>query len=180
VGTETSANGSKYVGGWVDGKRKSQGTVTLPAGDKNVGSTQTSPHPKFLTLELLSWPDPPGLIKIRKNAVTYEQLLREPQNYIGALITIKGLVVQSLDEGADATVRVNVTPDANFKFFRDTVYVDFHRLEKRILEGDVVQFTGEFVGIKSYEAVSRATIQVPWIKSSSALLLQSAVDRAAR
>jgi len=55
-------------------------------------------------------------------------------------------------------------PDANFKFFRDTLYVDYHRLYppgKRILEGDVVQITGEFVGIKNYQAVGGATIQVP-------------------
>jgi hypothetical protein len=130
----------------------------------------------------LSWPDPPGLIQIRKNAVTYEQLVREPQDYIGGTITIKGLSVQALDSGNEATLRVNVTPDSNFKFFRDTVYIDYHRLNppgKRILEGDVVQFTGEFVGIKSYQAVNGATVQIPWIKSDSALILQTAADRAA-
>jgi hypothetical protein len=177
-GTYTWPTGKTYVGEWTEGK-SSQGTYRLPDGTKYVGEWTNDQR----NLELLSWPDPPGLTKIRKNAVTYEQLGREPQNYIGTTITVKGLVVQSLDEGADATVRVNVTPDANFKFFKDTVYVDFHRLYppgKRILENDVVQFTGEFVGIKSYQAVSGATIQVPWIKCNSGFLLQSAADRAAR
>jgi hypothetical protein len=178
-GTYTWLTGKTYVGEWTEGK-SNRGTYSWPDGTKYVGEWTNDPR----KLELLSWPDPPGIIKIRKNAVTYEQLVREPQDYIGATITIKGLAVQSLDEGADAMVRVNVTPDTNFKFFRDTVYVDFHRPYppgKRILENDVVQFTGEFVGIKSYQAVSGATIQmIPWIKCNSGLLLQSAADRAAR
>ena len=36
-GTETRADGSKYVGEWKDGKQNGQGTVTLPSGARFVG-----------------------------------------------------------------------------------------------------------------------------------------------
>ena len=36
-GTYTEADGSKYVGGWKDGKQHGQGTYTYANGDKYVG-----------------------------------------------------------------------------------------------------------------------------------------------
>ena len=36
-GTDTYANGNKYVGEWKNGKYHGQGTFTFPSGEKHVG-----------------------------------------------------------------------------------------------------------------------------------------------
>jgi hypothetical protein len=121
-------------------------------------------------LNLRTWPDEPGLIRVRRETdITYEMLARNPEKYVNSTITVKGRVVQAIDDGgASGVLRLNVTPDKNFRVFTDTVWVDFERPGPggvRVLEGDIIEFSGEFAGLKSYQAVSGATIYIPRIKA---------------
>ena len=68
-------------------------------------------------------------------------------------------------------MRINVTADRSYRIFTDTVYVEYHRgfpSGERIIEDDIVEFAGEFLGIKAYRSVMGATIQIPFVKSDSA------------
>lgn len=116
-------------------------------------------------LTLKTWPEQPGLVRVQRNTdISYEMLARNPENYLNRTIAVKGKVVQALDAGgAHGILRMNVTPDPNFKYFTDTVWVDFTRPAGgvRVLDGDIIEFSGKFVGLKSYQAVSGATIYLP-------------------
>ena len=93
----------------------------------------------------------------------YKELSRNPGNNAGRVVKFTGKVIQSLQDGLDFALRVDVT-QGSYGMWKDTVYVD-HRARAadnaRILEGDVIRFRGKFVGIKSYQAVLGQTIQIP-------------------
>ena len=126
---------------------------------------------------LRTWPDDPGLIRVRQATdISYEMLARNPEKYVNSTIKVKGKVVQAVDDGgAHGVLRLNVTPDRNFRVFTDTIWVDFDRPGpggQRVLEGDILEFSGEFTGIKSYRAVSGMTINIPQIKAGVMYLLK--------
>ena len=57
-------------------------------------------------------------------------------------------------------------PGGRGSSWSDTIFVDYRAnstSDARILEGDVIQLWGEFVGIKSYKAVLGQTIQIPHV-----------------
>ena len=92
-------------------------------------------------------------------------------SYSNSRIVSSGKVIQAIDDGTDVVMRVNVTADQSYRIFTDTVYLEYHRgfpSGERIIEDDIVQFAGEFLGIKSYRSVMGATIQIPFVKLDSA------------
>jgi hypothetical protein len=104
-------------------------------------------------------------IKSRAMSVPWDQLARDPRNHKGTIVVLRGKVVQSLEHGSSYVLRVDVAPD-EIKFPSDIVYVEYRKRspsETRILEGDQVQFWGEYVGIYSYTAVLGQTIQIPHV-----------------
>jgi hypothetical protein len=119
-------------------------------------------------LILRSFMDSPNEIHV--SDVSYDALARFPERYLNLPITGKGKVIQAIDDGDDVVMRVNVTADQNFRIFTDTVYVEYRRDSQsmRIVEEDIVEFVGEFRGIKTYRSVMGATIQLPSVKAHSA------------
>jgi hypothetical protein len=119
-------------------------------------------------LKLKSWPDNPSIIHPpNPNEVTYEQISRSPESYTDSLVVLKGKIIQAVDDGTDSVFRINVTPSQDFRFFNDTVYVEYHGEQyRRLLEGNIIDVTGEFAGIKSYRSVLGATIQVPFVRTN--------------
>jgi tetratricopeptide (TPR) repeat protein len=119
-------------------------------------------------LVLRNWSDPPGLIRLpRDYEVTYEQVARNPSDFVNAVITMSGKIVQTMDEGALGFLRVNVTPLGNdVTPLRDMVLVEYpiDRTAARLLDGDTIRFAARFLGIKSYKTVLGATVQVPYFK----------------
>jgi hypothetical protein len=106
-------------------------------------------------------------VKTRATTVPYERLARDPGKYQGAIVVLEGKVIQSLENGQNLTLRVNVAADDwQHNFQGDIVYVDYRKNrpdEARILEGDKVRFWGKYVGILSYKAVLGQTIQIPHV-----------------
>jgi hypothetical protein len=103
-------------------------------------------------------------LKSQALSIPYAWLAREPKNYAGKLVTFRGKVVQALESGSYVTLRIDVTPKGSW--WSNTVWVDYRKgssSEPRILEKDIVNFWGEYVGIKSYETVLHSTIQIPQV-----------------
>jgi hypothetical protein len=135
---------------------------------------------RYFTLK--SWPEEqdPNVIRVptaNPDDVTYEELSRSPQSYATSKIYLKGRVVQSLDSGGEGIVQiiVNVTPSRDFRRWSDTVFVEYHRIagvgdQYRVIEGDIIIISGEFVGIKSYTTVRGATAQVPFVRIESVFI----------
>jgi len=105
-----------------------------------------------------------ALLTSAAHAQSYDDLAHKPDQWRGRSVSMSGRVIQSLQDGQNYTLRVNVTPDRYG--WKDTVMVIYPSQpssQNRIVEGDVINFRGLSDGIKSYQAVLGQTIQLPFI-----------------
>lgn len=101
------------------------------------------------------------------SSVSYEDIARKPNEYMGETVVFSGKVIQVLEEGKDVMLRVNVT-EGEFGIWDDTIYVEYRRKsdnESRILEDDIVTLYGEIQGIKNYTAILGNQVSVPHLKA---------------
>ncbi len=98
--------------------------------------------------------------KSKCKTYTYKELARNPDNYKGVTVSLKGEVIQVLESGKNIELRLNI--DGNYE---ETVYVTYTLKEDegRILEYDIVTIYGSFEGLYSYESVMGAEITLPQI-----------------
>ena len=107
----------------------------------------------------------PQEVRVKATTVPYESLARTPATFQGQIVTFRGKVIQVTQSGANYVMRVNVNR-GKYDTWTDTIYVNYQaasQAEPRILQGDIIQLWGEFVGIKSYTAVLGQTIQIPQV-----------------
>ncbi|MGY3489636.1 hypothetical protein ACVW1C_007519 [Bradyrhizobium sp. USDA 4011] len=103
-------------------------------------------------------------VKAKAQDIPYSSLARDPHNWLGAVVTFRGEVVQVMEDGLDVILRVNVTKDIEFDSWRDTVLVFYTKAsasESRILEHDIVRLWGGFVGIETYKAIFGNPVSIP-------------------
>ena len=94
---------------------------------------------------------------------TYDQLARNPDTYKGQKVKIKGKVLQA-DVGDDICyARIAMNSDYNTVVF---VTYDKDLLGYRLLDDDIVTVYGSDLGTYSYEAVSGASITLPWLHAA--------------
>lgn len=105
--------------------------------------------------------------KAQCGVVAYNEIARNPNDYIGQKAYFKGKVVQAQENGKKVVLRINTT-QGQYGLWDDTIYVDYNRKddnESRILEDDIVTVYGEIKGIKAYQAVLGNQISIPHIKA---------------
>lgn len=93
---------------------------------------------------------------------SYDQLARTPDTYIGNKVKIKGKVLQADSSGDTCYARVAMNSS-----YDTVVFVTYPKdlLGYRLLEDDIVTVYGVSLGVYSYEAVSGATITIPWLNA---------------
>ena len=99
------------------------------------------------------------------SSYTYGQLARNPDTYAGNLAKVSGKVLQADSAGSD-TYYMRLAMNSDY----DTViFVTYPKgiIDYRLLEGDIVSVYGTCMGVYSYEAVSGATITIPWIHADN-------------
>ena len=99
--------------------------------------------------------------KAQCESISYDELARNDQSYLGRKIKFRGKVIQVM--GTDsATMRIEVTEDS-YGLWDDVVMVgyDYKEGQSKFLEDDIVTFYGEYKGLYSYTSVMGATITVP-------------------
>jgi len=99
--------------------------------------------------------------------VSYVDIARNPNNYVGVKTVFEGQVIQVQESGNSVVLRINVTK-GEYGFWEDTIYVDYRRKkdnESRVLEEDIVTVYGEIKGLKSYTAVFGNEITIPHMKA---------------
>jgi hypothetical protein len=102
-----------------------------------------------------------------RSDITYDDLSRDTENYIGEIIFYKGQVVQVMERsGLKVYLRVNVT-EGEYGFWDDTIFVNYEG--PRVLEDDIVNIWGKVEGRYTYTAVLGNKITIPEI---SALILE--------
>ena len=93
---------------------------------------------------------------------TYDQLARNPDTYMGKKIKIKGKVLQA--ETSDTTCYARIAMNSSYDTVIFVTY-DASLLGYRLLDDDQVTVYGVSLGVYSYEAVSGATITIPWLNA---------------
>lgn len=95
--------------------------------------------------------------------ITYDQIARNPKDYLGKGMTFTGKVVQTIEEdGKLQAMRVALNSD-----YDQMVYVEVSssalKDDSRVLEDDIITLKGIGAETISYEATSGATITLPAI-----------------
>lgn len=101
----------------------------------------------------------PAEIKVQAlSGITYDDLMRNNENYVGQIVhyTGKVLQVQKID-GDSYVMRIAVT-EKSF-YYDDAIYVNY--AGSRILEDDIVEFWGKVVGLKEYAAILGNSVTIP-------------------
>src|SRR5215211_1309777 len=96
---------------------------------------------------------------------SYEELARQPDAHKGRFVSFIGEVIQTEESGNSVVLRVNVKR-GKYDIWTDMIYVDYRKkndTEPRILEKDIVEFSGQFAGIKSCTAPFGQTVQIPHV-----------------
>ncbi len=99
-------------------------------------------------------------------SISYVDIARNPNNYVGQKSVFSGKVIQVQESGKRVVLRVNVTR-GEYGIWDDTVYVDYQRKddnESRVLEDDIITMYGEIKGIKDYTAVFGNQISIPHLE----------------
>lgn len=90
--------------------------------------------------------------------VTYDDLMRNNEDYIGKIVHYQGKVLQMQNVYGDTyALRVGIT-EKTF-FYEDVVWTNY--AGPRVLENDIVEFWGTVKGLREYTAVLGNTITVP-------------------
>jgi len=106
------------------------------------------------------------------SSYAYEEIARNPNNYVGKDSVFTGQVIQVQESGDLIVLRVNVTKDEN-NFWKDTLYVEYTRKSKnesRILENDIVNLYGTLNGIKTYTSVLGQGVSIPYLSAEFIIL----------
>lgn len=120
-----------------------------------------APAPKAPVLSSLSLLD----LKASAVDVAYDDLARNTEQHTGANINMAGQVVQVIEDGDGAALRVLVDGDAN-----QAVYVKYPGYSKaRVLTDDMVQMVAQVDGRVTYKTVLGSEVTVPavtalWLK----------------
>lgn len=97
----------------------------------------------------------------------YDDLARNPKNYIGEPVILYGEVVQVMEDGSNVELRVDIT-ECEYGF-EDTIYVTYTRKspnESRILEDDIITLWGISNDTISYETVLGSSLTIPYVEAA--------------
>lgn len=98
----------------------------------------------------------------RHGTLAYDTIFREHPAHVGQMVCFKGKIVQVQENRNDRfTFRINVS-EGQYGIWSDTVYVEWDG--QRFLEDDLVEFTGEVLGLKSYSSIFGQKITIPEIE----------------
>jgi hypothetical protein len=107
-------------------------------------------------------------------SITYDELMRNAEIYIGTKVAFTGEVLQVSNKDAGSYVlRVAVTEKPYT--WTDAVWVEYDG--PRVLEDDIVTFRGEFTGLQTYTAVLGNDITVPRVDAEGITVVTKAGDR---
>ena len=100
-------------------------------------------------------------------ALTYEQVARDPDTYMGTAAHFRGKVSQVIEGDGFNVYMINVTAD-QYGLYTDAVYVEYTAPvgASRILEDDVVDIYGTMMGLQTYTTVLNAQKTIPAMLAS--------------
>lgn len=93
-----------------------------------------------------------------ETGITYDQLARTPDDYIGEKVKFSGKVVQVMEGDGEIQLRFAVNDD-----YDQIIYLAYSPeiVNQRVLEDDYLTIYGSSLGTMSYESTLGATITIP-------------------
>ncbi|MGG0845225.1 hypothetical protein [Peribacillus simplex] len=96
--------------------------------------------------------------------VRYGELEKNPDAFAGEFVKFQGEIVQIIEDGTQADIRLAVTKDSYGYDFDDVVYVTYQGTTN-FIEDDVITVYGTVQGGHTYESTAGYTITVPLIEA---------------
>lgn len=92
--------------------------------------------------------------------ITYDQLARTPDNYVGRKITFSGKVLQVSEDTYSGKVCLRVATSDDYD---KVMLIEYESsiLNSRVLEDDEIRFYGISIGLYTYESTMRISITIP-------------------
>lgn len=97
--------------------------------------------------------------------ITFDQLARTPDNFIGKKVKFKGRVIQVIEGGSEVNLRI-ATKKSSYGSYIDNVILVYYKttiVDSRVLEDDIVTIYGVSQGLYTYDSTMGAKITVPLI-----------------
>ena len=92
--------------------------------------------------------------------VSYDDLMRNIENYKGKTVCFRGGVVQVQEESGNAyNLRVATAGSYLYDYYKNIIYVNYKG--PRFLEDDIIDVWGYVKGLKTYSAVLGNEITIP-------------------
>jgi len=99
-------------------------------------------------------------IKNRAVNVSYDDLMRYNEEYVGKIVYFRGGVVQVIEvHGNEYDLRVATSGSYYVSYYEDIIWVNYEG--SRILEDDIVDVWGYVKGLKAYTTVLGAKVTIP-------------------
>ena len=93
-----------------------------------------------------------------ETGITYNQLARTPDDYIGEKVKFKGTVIQVIEGDYTTQIRFAVNDDYDTVLFAE---YDKSIVSSRILEDDFITIMGTSAGLITYESTMGGNISIP-------------------
>ena len=97
--------------------------------------------------------------------ITYDQLVRTPDEYIGKKVKFEGTVLQVIEGDNEVNLRVVVAGDSIFYDYEDIILVYYSPpiVSSRVLEDDRITFYGTSEGLYTYASTLGENKTVPLV-----------------
>ena len=101
-----------------------------------------------------------------KNAVTsisYDELMRNSDNYVGEIVYKRGEILQVIEGRGDKYDLRVATRQSEYGYYEDVVLIEYEG--KRLLEGDIIDMWGESEGLEMRDLIFGGQVTIPKINS---------------
>jgi len=114
-------------------------------------------------------------IKSTALTISYDNLMRNNENYIGKIVYFRGKIDQVSEVYSNKYIlRIATKESEYFDYSGDSIWVNYEG--KRLLEEDIVDIWGSVKGLKTYTAILGNGVTVPDVDSLWLELIKKAGD----
>lgn len=92
--------------------------------------------------------------------ITYDQLARTPDDYMGKNITFAGKVLQVMEDSSSKQTQLRIATSDDYDKVMLVGY-DSSILKSRVLEDDEIRFYGTSIGLVTYQSTMGGNITIP-------------------
>jgi len=172
---QEALNAAGYDCGTPDGSAGPQTTSMILQYQKDHALPESGTVSESLVRSLLGGEESGGtddtkvLITSEEPAITWMQLARTPDDYMGEEVTFVGEVVQVMNGDGYTQFRLAVEGDYDTILFCE---IQDSALSMRLLDRDIVEVHGISIGLVTYDTIMGGSVTIPAILADSATVFE--------